>query len=247
MSEIGDFEAAGHDKGEDGAKRESGEFDLSYYAEALRLARRDLEDYGVRTVVTPLGTAVEIPYRRRDGSHVRNRYRHGLDGRDGTNWNGNEEAGTCLYGLDRLPAAGDTVFLVIGEDNCHVTWHYGFEAIGVSAPHDFVPDRHDPELQDYDVVVLLEPDEDGDALIERLSLSRLRDRIKVARLDGFASITAAICKRLTSLRCWTAQRRTLLPSMISSPSAQSSISSDIPSASKSFSKPASGIGSPTMS
>ena len=23
-----------------------------------------------------------------------------------------------------------------------MTWHYGFEAVGVSAPHDFVPDRN---------------------------------------------------------------------------------------------------------
>jgi hypothetical protein len=190
MTEMGDLEGAAHGKHQKGGNRESVQFELGTYAEAFELERRDLEDYGVRTVLTPRGTAVEMPYRRRDGSHVRNRYRQAHD-RQCSIWDGNAEAGTCLYGLDRMPARGETVFLVNGEDNCHVTWHYGFEAVGVSAPHDFVPGRDDPELEGYDVIALLERDEDGDALINRLSLSRHRDTIRVTRLNGFASVASA--------------------------------------------------------
>ena len=90
-----------------------------------------------------------------------------------------------------MPARGDTVFLVIGEDDCHVTWRYGFDAIGVSAPHDFVPDRDDSELDGYDVIALPGRDAEGDALVERLSLSRHSDRIRVTRLNGFASVASA--------------------------------------------------------
>ena len=98
MTEIGDLEGAAHGKHQKGKNSESVQFELGTYAEAFELERRDLEDYGVRTVLTPWGTAVEMPYRRRDGSPVRNRYRQALD-RHCCSWDDNEEAGTCLLAL----------------------------------------------------------------------------------------------------------------------------------------------------
>ena len=81
MTEIGDLEGPAHGKHqkESMANAESVQFELGTYAEAFELERRDLEDYGLRTVQMPWGTAVEMPYRRRDGNHVRNRYRQAVD------------------------------------------------------------------------------------------------------------------------------------------------------------------------
>lgn len=164
--------------------------DLETYAAALGLSACDLAAFGLRDVITPKGAAVEIPYRRRDGTDVRKRIWRAPKGAS-AEWDEHEQAGTCLYGLDHIPSRGQTLFLVTGEAGCHILWHYGLDAIGVSSAYDFVPSRDDPELEDYAIIALLEPDEDGDALVERLSLSRLRQDIRVVRLDGFANIAEA--------------------------------------------------------
>ena len=105
MTEIGDLEGAAHGRHHKGGNSESVQFELGTYAEAFELERRDLEDYGLRTVLTPPGTAVEMPYRRRDGSHVRSRYRQALDSQC-SSWDGNEEgepafmvSTACRYGV----------------------------------------------------------------------------------------------------------------------------------------------------
>lgn len=164
--------------------------DLETYAAALGLSACDLAAFGLRDVITPKGAAVEIPYRRRDGTDVRKRIWRAPKGAS-AEWDEHEQAGTCLYGLDHIPSRGQTLFLVTGEAGCHILWHYGLDAIGVSSAYDFVPSRDDPELEDYAIIALLEPDEDGDALVERLSLSRLRQDVRVVRLDGFANIAEA--------------------------------------------------------
>ena len=61
----------------------------------------------------------------------------------------------------------------------------------------FKPTRDDDILAGYDeIVAFIEPDKGGKAFLERLALSKHRDRIRAAKLDGFKDISELHCGAL---------------------------------------------------
>ena len=103
------------------------------------------------------------------------------------------ENGALLYGLDALPAKGCPVILVEGESDAHTLWHHGVDAIGIPGTN-FKPERDDAELDGFDIIAFIEPDQGGEALLKQLAKSRHRQRIKVARLDGFKDVSELHCR-----------------------------------------------------
>jgi hypothetical protein len=146
------------------------------YAAAYRLHAADLAALGLKTIED----GIAIPYRDRDGQEVNERLLCSLGKPSRTR---RTEGRAGLYGLDSLPAMGAPLFLVAGEPSCHTLWHYGIDAIAVPTAYDFDPARDDRDIEGFDLTVLLDPGQDGDVLIERLSPSRHRYDIRVGRLS----------------------------------------------------------------
>jgi putative DNA primase/helicase len=166
---------------------------LEMYATAKALPVDFLSSLGLATTANPHAPrrmALAIPYRNTDGILHRKRIRAGLIrsnvGQDRRMlWDQQPEGhGTILYGLDRLPTRG-TIILTEGESDAHTLWLHGFAALGVPGATHFKPERDDRYLKDRDVVVLMESDEGGIALLRALSISQERARIRVAMLKGF--------------------------------------------------------------
>jgi hypothetical protein len=159
---------------------------LEQYAKAKGLDLDTLRGLGLETIPDPWGRkrpVLSIPYRRRDGSILRNRIRIALakpaDGSPRMFWDKDKAAGMCLYGLEQLPTSGCPLFLVEGESDCHTLWAQGWDVVGVPAAANYSPARDDKELEGFDVIALIENDEGGRTLLSRLLKSRLRIRAVV--------------------------------------------------------------------
>ncbi|MGI9038094.1 MAG: DUF3631 domain-containing protein [Gemmatimonadota bacterium] len=78
--------------------------------------------------------------------------------------------------------------LVEGESDCHVLWHYGLPALGVPGAGTW-KDEWASAFDGIDVIyVVIEPDRGGEALLQKLAESPLRDHIRVIRLDGHKDV-----------------------------------------------------------
>ena len=80
--------------------------------------------------------AVKIPYMDESGNEIATRYRTGLhkpDHGDDTRFRWAKNTTLTLYGRNWLDVAreNDYVFVVEGESDCHVGWHYEIPTIGV--------------------------------------------------------------------------------------------------------------------
>jgi hypothetical protein len=174
-------------------------FTLEQYAGAKALPAEWLyEQMGLETIASPYGKrlpCLSIPYRNRDGSTHRCRLRVRMEKSADEKkfprfvWAPPKTARPILYGLDQLPARGCPLPLVEGESDAHTMWFHEFDAIAVPGAANYKPDRDDPELEGYDLVVFFEDDDGGRALIKGLSQSKHRAFIRVARLDGFKDVS----------------------------------------------------------
>ena len=169
---------------------------LEAYAQAKKLPVAFLRELGVETIANPYkpgAQAIAIPYRKRDGSLLRNRIRQALhkprDGKDMRMlWDKDKDAGVSLYGLDQLersPAKGCPVLLVEGESDVQTLWLRGYDGVGVPGANNYKPARDDKELEGFDVIAIVEPDAGGEALLKRLSQSKLREAIRAVWLQDF--------------------------------------------------------------
>jgi hypothetical protein len=172
---------------------------LEAYADAKALPAEWLrEQFGLETIRSPYGKhlpCLSIPYRNRDGSTHRCRLRVRLEKSADEKkfprfvWAPPKTARPILYGLDQLPAKGCPLPVVEGESDAHTFWFHEFDAIAVPGAANYKPNRDDPELEGYDLIVFFEDDEGGRALLKALSKSKLRASIRVARLEGFKDVS----------------------------------------------------------
>jgi hypothetical protein len=174
---------------------------LEHYAAAKQLPVDFLRDLGLETIADPWGkprSVLAIPYRKRDGSLHRNRLRVALQKLSDAPrmfWDKREDKiGAILYGLDQLPAKGCPLILVEGESDAQTLWHHGIDAVAVPGAGNYAPGRDDPELDGYDIIAFIEPDQGGTALVKQLTKSRLRQHIKIAQLEGFKDVSALHCR-----------------------------------------------------
>jgi len=154
---------------------------LAQYAEAKKLPIGFLQKLGLKQISYGGAPAVKIPYRDRNKDEVATRYRVSRDGDDRFRWkNGTKPR---LYGLDRL-VPGKSITLVEGESDCHTLWSHRFRAIGVPGAATWREDWAQ-ELDDIPTIyVVIEPDQGGQAMLKWLATSKIRDRVRLIRLDG---------------------------------------------------------------
>jgi hypothetical protein len=130
--------------------------------------------------------AVRIPYRDADGQEIAVRYRTALEksdeGDERFRWRAGDKS--CLYGLwrrERISEAGYVV-LVEGESDAHTLWYHDIPAIGVPGVNNWKLEFAEHFEGIERIYVVIEPDQGGDKLRQKLAASSLRDRLHVVDL-----------------------------------------------------------------
>ena len=176
----------------------AGDVTLETYAAAKKLDPAFLRSLGLETVANPYAPRQKVlamPYRAAGGELARMRYRVAMEGKNKTVWDRQKEKGVPgLYGLDRVPDSAASVLLVEGESDCHTLWQRGYAALGVPGVMTFKAERDAGALAGFDVVLLQEPGEGGEALLKRLRGLPDISGVKVGRLDGFKDASELHCQ-----------------------------------------------------
>lgn len=160
---------------------------LEAYAKAKGLPVEFLERLRLREQKYQGKTAIRIPYLDEAGEEVAVRYRTALEKVEGSDdrfrWKSGSKA--MLYGLWRLAQIREAgyVVLVEGESDCHTLWHHGIPALGIPGSGTFKPDWSEYLEGVGKVYAVVEPDQGGEALWERLAASPLRERLYRVELE----------------------------------------------------------------
>jgi hypothetical protein len=133
--------------------------------------------------------AVRIPYLTEAGEEGAVRFRIALkkseEGYDRFRWRTGSKA--MLYGLWRLEKIKKAgwVVLVEGESDCHTLWHHRTPALGIPGVETW-KEAWAEHLEGIErVYVVIEPDEGGQTLKERLLDSSMRDRLHLVNVGNF--------------------------------------------------------------
>jgi hypothetical protein len=164
---------------------------LAAYAEARHLNADTLRSFGISEMHYLDLPALRIPYYAADGEERAVRFRIALDGKDKFRWRRRDKA--LLYGLNRIAAARETgeVAIVEGESDCHTLWQAGFLAIGLPGAGNWNEERDAVTFDGIRTIfVIIEPDTGGDTVCKWLSASKVRDRVRLVRLNGFKDPSA---------------------------------------------------------
>jgi hypothetical protein len=152
------------------------------YAAEKQLPLDFLIKLGVDDTVWRGEPAVLMPYFDSDRQYVRGRIRIAMNG-DRFRW----EKGYKIipYGLWRSKnQKAKEITLVEGESDCHVLWMTGFPAFGLPGARNW-KESWSQFFEPYEVInVLIEPDQGGDAVLNWLGNSEIRDRVRLIKLDG---------------------------------------------------------------
>jgi hypothetical protein len=156
---------------------------LAAYAAAKKLPPTFLRSLGLSDISYLGRPAFKIPYLGPTGVEAAVRFRIELVGNDRFRWRRGSKP--LLYGLNRVRDAGEAITIVEGESDCHVLWHAGFPAVGLPGASTW-NEKRDAVLFDNiaTVYVIIEPDKGGDTVHKWLARSKIRDRVKLVRLDG---------------------------------------------------------------
>jgi hypothetical protein len=120
--------------------------------------------------------AVQIPYMDEAGNLVAVRYRTGLRkpaAGDDTRFRWAKNAALTLYGRNWLDIAreADYAFIVEGESDCHVGWHYGVPTIGIPGAQAW-RDEWAVILDGISLLIVTVEDVAGERLWEKVSSCR---------------------------------------------------------------------------
>ena len=167
---------------------------LTEYADAKGLNADALGSFGISEMHYLGQPAIRIPYYSADGREAAVRFRIALDGKDKFRWRKGDKA--QLYGLSRISSARERgeVAIVEGESDCHTLWQAGFPAIGLPGAGNWSEERDAATFDGIEnVFVVIEPDNGGDTVRKWLAKSKIRDRARLVRLDGFKDPSALYC------------------------------------------------------
>jgi hypothetical protein len=189
---------------------------LEQYADAKKLPVEFVRDLGLREIHYSGKLALRIPYFDEQGSEGPVRFRIRLEkceNADGRfKWR--KGAKPTLYGLWWLEYARKVGYAirVEGESDCHTGWFYGLPVLGIPGASNWREEwaaYFDGIPIIYDVI---EPDKGGETWLEKLSTSRLRDKVRLVRLYGVKDLSALHCAdSSTFLQRWQAAKDTAIP------------------------------------
>ncbi len=163
------------------------------YAKAKQLPLEFLKSLGIAEISYLRNPALKIPYFDGNGTEAVVRFRIAINGKDKFRWRKGSQGKLLLYGVDRLDDArkSKAVSVVEGESDCHTLWHAGFPAIGLPGAGTWNEQRDAAIFDGIDTIfVVIEPDKGGKNVGHWLAKSKIRDRVKLVRLDGFKDPSA---------------------------------------------------------
>jgi hypothetical protein len=162
---------------------------LENYAEAKGLPVEHLKKLGLSDRKYQGRPALRVPYRNEYGEEAAVRFRLALkkseEGDDRFRWRTGSRA--MLYGVWRLEQIrkADWVVLVEGESDTQTLWFHGIPALGIPGVETW-KERWAEHLEGIErVYVVIEPDEAGQTLKEKLLTSSIRDRLHLVHLGHF--------------------------------------------------------------
>jgi hypothetical protein len=176
-------EAKAPDPGQSGLeqKDEAG-LTLNDYARAKALPVHFLKSLGVSPGAYGGKPAVRMPYFSAAGNESAVRFRIKHEG-DRFRWESGSKLG--LYGQERLAEARHVghVVLVEGESDCHTLWYHCIPALGLPGAPNWREERDAGCLDEIETIyVVIEPDRGGEAVLQWLAQSKIRDRVKLIQL-----------------------------------------------------------------
>ena len=169
----------------------SGGCTLAGYAAAKRVPVGFLRALGLADVFYLGKPALKIPYFDTNGAEAAVRFRLALDGKEKFRWRKGSKA--RLYGLNRLAAARELgeIVIVEGESDCHTLWHAGLPAIGLPGAGNWNEQRDAALFDKFGTIYgIIEPDKGGETVRKWVGDSKIRDRVKLVRLNGFKDPSA---------------------------------------------------------
>lgn len=134
--------------------------------------------------------ALMIPYLNEDLTLDAMRVRLSLDGPDKFRWQAGSKP--TLYGRQFLPAILERQYVVIveGESDAHTCWHNYFPALGLPGSNTWDEERDAPLLKDVKIIyAIIEPDQGGKAMLEWISKSSIRDRVRLIFMQDYKDIS----------------------------------------------------------
>jgi len=158
---------------------------VQQFAEAKRLPLEFLEELELRDNNYHGNPAIEIPYQSEDGVEIATRIRLSVDGTDKFRWKSGDKVN--LYGLDRLAAAAEEghIAIVEGESDAITLWLKNWPAIGLPGATTWNEKWADLFEGFKTIYVVIEPDKGGKAMLAWIEKSKLKDRIRFVRIEGF--------------------------------------------------------------
>ncbi len=157
---------------------------LKQYAKSKKLPLDFLKKLGLWNASRRGNPVVFIPYRDASGAEACARIRVSMKGNDRFRWK--IGAKPTLYGLWRLKGTvGKSIVLVEGESDCHTLWFHGFPALGLPGANSWKEKKWAQYLDRFEkIYVVIESDKGGEAVEAWLRTSKIRDRIRLVRLEG---------------------------------------------------------------
>jgi DNA-binding transcriptional ArsR family regulator len=156
---------------------------LKGYSEVKKLPESFLRGLGLKEITYSDKPAIRIPYPDEKGQEVAVRFRVSLDGSEKFRWRSGDKPRP--YGLRLLEEARKAgyVVLVEGESDCHTLWCHEIPALGIPGASNW-RDEWATYLDGLEkVYVVIEPDQGGDTLREKLiSCAPIRERLHLLEL-----------------------------------------------------------------
>src|SRR5438477_391729 len=159
---------------------------LREYSQTKRLKRSFLRKLGIRECSYLGQPALRMPYYDEDGQEMAVRFRLALsktpEGDNRFRWRKGDRA--CLYGLWRLSKArrARRLVLVEGESDCHTLWSHGIPAVGIPGANSWNERWTKYFGGIHTIFVVVEPDRGGEAVLQSLATSSIRDRVRIISL-----------------------------------------------------------------
>jgi hypothetical protein len=170
-------------------KRAGSGLTLEEYAQAKRLPMEFLKKLGINRTQLSGTSVVRMPYMDEAGRVLAARMRLSMKGNPKYVWRGGDKP--SLYGLWRLADySGRYVCLVEGESCSQTLWLHDFPALGLPGANIWKESWASYFERFERIYVLIEPDSGGEAILNWLRTSAIRDRVRLIRLNGFKDASA---------------------------------------------------------